>query len=303
MVATAPGIKSAPDASGWSDGWYWSDDGLRLHWRERAGPDPDRDTRPVLLCIPGLARNARDFQDLGDRLAARWRVIAVDLRGRGESAWAKDPLSYVAPIYLRDLARLVEAAGLERCVLLGSSIGGQLALRFAAAEPGRIAGLILNDIGPELAPAGLARLRANVGRGGNWPTWVHAARDFAARNAAIYPDWQLPQWLAFAKRLCRLASSGRIVFDHDPRIAEPFRLPHADAGTDLWAALASLAGTPVLALRGTASDALAPATLAAMQARLPGIRTAEIPGVGHPPMLDEPAAVTAVDRFLKGLAR
>lgn len=295
MVATAPGIKTAADGSGWADGWYWSDDGLRLHWRERAGPDG----RPVLLCIPGLTRNCADFQDLGDRLARRWRVIAVDLRGRGDSAWAKDPLSYVAPVYLRDLARLIEAAGLARITVLGSSVGGQLALQLAASDPALVTGVILNDIGPDLAAAGLARLRANVGRGGNWPTWVHAARDFAGRNAAIHPDWQLAQWLAFAKRLCRLAPSGRIVFDHDPRIAEPFRLPHADGGSDLWAALAGLAGKPVLVLRGERSDVLAPATLAAMQARLPGMSVVEVPGVGHPPMLDEPAALAAVDTFLQ----
>lgn len=292
MVLAPVSDKSDTDRPAWIDGWYWSHDGLRLHWRELAAPPG----APALLCLPGLARNARDFESLGRRLAGRWRLVAPDLRGRGESAWAKDSLSYVPLTYVRDLALLVEAAGLTRFVVLGSSLGGQLAMQLGTSAP--LAGAVLNDIGPDIEPDGLARLRANVGRGGNWPTWVHAARDLAARNGAVHPNWQLHDWLGFAKRLCRLGPSGRIVFDYDPRIAEPFRLPHGDAGTDAWAALDSLAALPVLLLRGERSDVLSAATVAAMRARLPRMTVVAVPDTGHAPSLEEPAAAAALDAFL-----
>jgi pimeloyl-ACP methyl ester carboxylesterase len=294
-MAGAGNSTAAPgNAPAWEDGWYWSGDGLRLHWRALPGPAD----RPALLCIPGLTRTARDFEALGARLAGRWRVVAVDLRGRGDSAWPKDSLTYLPLTYLGDLRLLLEAAAIDRFVVLGSSIGGQLAMQMALAHRDSMAGAILNDIGPVIEPAGLARLRANVGRAGSWPTWVHAARDLAVRNAGIYPDWGLAEWLAFAKNLCWLGPAGRILFDYDPRIAEPFRLPRADAGPDPWAALAVLAGLPVLSLRGERSDVLTRATQAAMAQALPGLRSVEVPGVGHPPSLAEPEALAAIEALL-----
>ena len=286
-------------AAGWTDGWYWSADGLRLHWREMPGPAD----RPTLLCIPGLTRTAADFADLGARLAGRWRVVAVDLRGRGESAWPKDSLTYVPLAYVQDLGRLIEAAGIGRFVVIGSSVGGALAMQLGAAHRDAIAGAVFNDIGPDIETAGLRRLRTNVGRSGNWPTWVHSARDLSVRNADLYPGWTLHDWLELAKRLCRLNPAGRIIFDYDPRIAEAFRLPHGDAGIDLWAALEALAGIPMLSLRGDRSDVLSAATQAEMARRLPEMTVVEVPDVGHAPTLAEPVAVAALDAFLDRIAR
>ncbi len=225
-------------------------------------------------------------------------MVAVDLRGRGDSAWPKDSLTYLPLTYLGDLHLLLEAASIERFVVLGASVGGQLAMQMAVAHHGMMAGAILNDIGPVVETAGMARLRANVGRAANWPTWVHAARDLAVRNAGLYPQWQLPDWLTFAKNLCRLGPSGRITFDYDPRIAEPFRLPHGDAGLDLWAAMAALRDVPVLSIRGERSDVLSRTSQAAMAAHLPQLRVVQVPGIGHAPTLSEPAAVAAVDALL-----
>jgi pimeloyl-ACP methyl ester carboxylesterase len=127
---------------------------------------------------------------------------------------------------------------------------------------------------------------------------VHAARDLGLRNAELYPDWGLVEWLAFAKRLCRVSASGRIVFDYDPRIGEPFRVIDGDPAAASWAALASLSRLPVLSLRAERSDVLTPATQAAMAAKLPRMTIVEVPGVGHAPTMMEPAAVVALDAFL-----
>jgi pimeloyl-ACP methyl ester carboxylesterase len=288
------------------DGWYWSGDGLRLHWREGpmvAGvPAAIANDRPVLLCLPGLTRTARDFDALAQRLAGCWRVVAVDLRGRGDSAWPKDSLSYVSLTYLGDLRLLIETAGIGRFVVLGSSLGGALALQLTTAYRDAMAGVILNDFGPMIEPEGLARLRGNVGRQANWPTFVHAARDLGQRHQAIYPGWGLADWLGFAHNLCRVGPSGRIIFDYDARIAEPFRLPNGDAGVDLWQAFGSLAGLPVLSLRAERSDVLTSATQARMQAALPEMTVVQVPGVGHAPTLAEPVAMAAIDRFLEKLS-
>lgn len=280
--------------SAWTDGWFWSLDGLRLHYRDYAGPAD----RPVLLCLAGLTRSARDFEAFAEAQAGRWRVVAVDLRGRGESSYAKDPLSYVPLTYLQDLHALTAAARIERFVGVGTSLGGLLVMLMTATHRDAIAGAILNDIGPVVEAGGQARVRGNVGRGANWPTWLHAARDLQTRNAAIYPGWSLADWLSFAKRLCRLTPQGRIVFDYDARIAEAFRLPGGDAGLDLWTAFDALGGVPVLSVRGGLSDVLSTATQDAMAARHPGLRTVNVPRVGHAPTLSEPEAVTAIAGLL-----
>lgn len=300
MVSPAAPAPLAP-APGWQKGFAFTGDSVRLCWREHHAPSVPA-TRPALLCLAGLTRNGADFAHLATTLGRDWRIVAPDLRGRGESGWARDPLTYVSLTYLRDLSLVMEAAGITRFVVIGSSLGGLLGLRLTTAHRAQMDGMVLIDVGPTIEAQGQARLRANVGRGGNWPTWVHAARDLAMRNGDFYPDWTLHDWLDFAKRLCRVGPQGRIVFDYDPRIAEAFRLPQVDAGADDWAAFDSLAGLPVLSLRGELSDVFTAATQAEMQRRLPGLTAVTVPRVGHMPTLAEPVAAGALAQFLDGIA-
>ena len=282
----------------YDDLYWWSFDGIRLHARDYAG----RADRPAVLCLPGLTRNARDFATLAERLAGEWRVIAVDLRGRGESGQAKDPMSYVPLTYAQDIAALLKEAGISRVVAVGTSLGGIVTMLMAGMMPGTIAGAVLNDIGPAIEPAGLTRIRSYVGRASSHPTWMHAARAVQEANATTYPGWAIEDWLAMAKRLYRLNSAGRIVLDYDLKIAEPFRVPFNDNGPDLWRAYSALGNVPVLVVRGGRSDILSEATAARMAADLPRVALLTLPGIGHAPTLDEPETVLAIERLLSEVA-
>ena len=274
---------------------YWaSEDGLKLHYRDY----PGREDRPPILCMPGLTRNARDFEDLAARLSPEWRVIAVSFRGRGKSEYAKDPMSYVPPTYVGDVQALLDELALPSVIAFGTSLGGIVTMLLAAAAPGRIAGALLNDVGPEIEPAGLGRIRAYVGKSNTWPTWMHAARAVAEANSEVYPSYEIEDWLAMAKRIYRLNSSGRIVLDYDMKIAEPFRVPGNEAGPDMWQALEQLKTVPVSILRGQRSDVLGAATADRMLKELDHAELVTIPGVGHTPTLEEPDAAAAIDRLL-----
>jgi pimeloyl-ACP methyl ester carboxylesterase len=276
-------------------GYWWSNDGLRLHYRDYAGADP---ARPPIICIPGLTRNARDWDGVAGALAGEWRLICVDLRGRGESAYAKDPMTYAALTYLQDLEALLRTLEIDRFILFGTSLGGLLSMLLSAAEQGRVEGVLVNDVGPEQNEAGLARIRSYVGRSPTWPTWVHAARDLGEVHKVSFPDWQLEDWIAFAKRVGKLSNSGRVVLDYDMRIAEAFRIAAPVAGMDMWAAWRTLHGVPALIVRGGTSDILSADTLARMQAEHSGAEALTLPGIGHAPTLDEPEARAAIGRLL-----
>ena len=278
----------------WTDGYWWSRDGLRLHYRDYAGPED----RPPILCLPGLTRNARDFAPVAERLAGQWRLICVDLRGRGESAYAKDPMTYVPLVYLQDVEALIAELRLDHIVAFGTSLGGILTMLLAAAGHARIEGALLNDVGPAIESAGLARIRGYVGRGGSWPTWLHAARVMGEVNGAAYPDYVTSDWLVMAKRLCRLTPAGRIVPDYDNRIAEPFRLPGGETGVDMWATIDALRAAPTLLVRGELSDILSRSTAEEMGRRMPRLELLNLPRTGHAPTLDEPACRQAIDRLL-----
>jgi pimeloyl-ACP methyl ester carboxylesterase len=286
----------------YTDGYWWSNDEVRLHYRDYGHAHADNG-RPPILCFAGLTRNARDYSALAERLANGWRVITVDFRGRGESGYAKDPMSYAPLTYLQDVEGLLEHLGVERFIAFGTSLGGIVTMLLASAERHRIVGALLNDVGPELDPSGLARIRSYVGRAAYHPTWMHAARALAEANRDVHPRFTIEDWLAMAKRLFRLNAVGRIVYDYDMKIAEPFRVPGNEAGPDMWRTLDALAGKPVLVVRGATSDILSAASAEAMILRL-GQRAelVTIPECGHAPTLVEPETTAAIDRLLAKVA-
>jgi len=288
--------------AGYKDLYWWSRDGIRLHARDYAPGAGAAPARPPILCLPGLTRNARDYERLAERLCGDWRVIAVDFRGRGESGYAKDPMSYVPLTYVQDVEALLGELAVERYVAVGTSLGGIVAMLLAGAARERLAGVLLNDVGPEIDATGLARIRSYVGRSSTWPTWMHAARAVAEANSDVYPGYDIAEWLAMAKRLYRVNNAGRIVLDYDMKIAEPFRLPGNEAGPDMWRALDQLKTVPAALVRGGRSDILAQGVAERMAAELPHAELTVVPDVGHAPTLDEPEAIAATDRLLARIA-
>ena len=281
---------------------HWqSADGLSLHFRDYPGGNDDR---PPVICLHGLTRNARDFEALAPHIAAQgWRVLVPEMRGRGRSGYAPDPASYAVPTYVADLLALLAQEAIERFVSIGTSMGGLITMGLASLQPERIAGVVLNDVGPVVEPGGLDKIKQYVGQGGSFPTWVHDARALAEIHGETYPGYALTDWLAMAKRTMVLVSNGRIAFDYDMKIAEPiFASDQAAVPPDLWPMLRALAGRPALLVRGANSAILSAPTLEDMAAALPGARTVTVPATGHAPTLDEPEVRAAIDALLREVA-
>ena len=283
---------------------FWSaPDGLRLHARDYAGAAGP--ARAPVVCLHGLTRNARDFEDLAPRLAAQGRrVLAVDVRGRGASAWDPDPMRYVPATYAVDVLALLDALALARAVFIGTSMGGLITMVVGAMRPQAVAAAVLNDVGPELAPEGLSRISGYTGQGGPVNDWAGAA-DYARRiNQVAFPHYGPDQWAAFARRLFS-EKDGRPALDYDPDIAKAFVRPPPPPGEapppapDLWPLFKGLAARPLLTLRGATSDLLSPDIARRMREAAPGMAYAEVSGVGHAPMLDEPQALAAIDALLE----
>ena len=279
---------------------WTSADGLNLHYRHYAGPN-GFDGLPV-VCLHGLSRNARDFAELAEHISKSRRVIVPEMRGRGMSDYAPDSATYSPPTYVADVERLFEAEGVERFISVGTSMGGLMTMMLAQAKPGRIAACVINDIGPEIDPAGLARIAGYVGQGGSYPTWLHAARSLKSAHGECFPDYDLDQWLAMAKRTLVVNKNGRISYDYDMAIAEPFKQPGSAAPPDLWLAFEALRDVPTVLVRGELSDLLTAETAKQMGVRNPAQRNVTVPRMGHAPMLDEPEALTAIDALLKEVA-
>ena len=292
---------------GFVDTWWHSADGLRLHSRDYPGAGDN--ARPPVLCLHGLTRNARDFDGLAASLASPegggWRVLCPDMRGRGQSEYAGDAMTYTPPHYVGDVLGLLETAGIDKVVVVGTSLGGLMAMGLALVARERLAGVVLNDIGPVIEAAGLAKIGGYVGADQRFASWGEGAAALCVTFGSAYPGWGTSDWLTMARRLM-VEDGGMIRFDYDPRIAEPFfAAATADPpppAPDLWPGLEALGGLPLLMLRGGVSDILSAETLAEMARRLPDASALTLPGIGHAPTLDEPEAVAAIVRLLEAVA-
>jgi pimeloyl-ACP methyl ester carboxylesterase len=280
----------------WSDEYWTSSDGLKLHYRDYPGPSD----RPPVLCLHGLTRNARDYESLADRLVGDWRVIAVDFRGRGLSEYDPQPARYLPPTYAADIIRLLDELAIAEAVFVGTSLGGVTTMIVAAFAAQRIAGALLNDVGPELDPAGLGRIGGYVGQQALFADWNDAADKLSAIFGEVHPNYGREDWRRYAWRVARQTDRG-VEFDYDMAIAEPFKQMDSAtaAATNAWPLFQALAGRPVTILRGETSDLLSPEVAERMRDSIPGAELVTIPNVGHAPDFEEPESIAAVDRLLQ----
>ncbi|UOR15334.1 alpha/beta fold hydrolase [Qipengyuania aquimaris] len=279
--------------------WH-SPDGLELYFRDYAGDDSGK--VPV-VCLHGLTRNSRDFEGLAPHIAALGhRVIVPDMRGRGQSAYADDSATYAVPTYIADVMALLEQEGIDRYVSIGTSMGGLMTMLIAQFAPEKIAGALINDIGPVVDPRGIEKIRTYLGKGGSFPTWMHAARSLEEVHGASHPTFETNDWIAMAKRSMTLCNNGRIAFDYDMKIADPFNDTDENAvPPDLWPGFDALSDKPLVLVRGEVSEILSAETLALMQKRAPDADTVIVPKAGHAPTLDEPEVRSAVDALLSSV--
>ena len=283
--------------SEFSERSWQSPDGLELYFRDYAGDDSGK---PPVVCLHGLTRNSRDFEGLAPHIAAKGhRVIVPDMRGRGQSAYADDSATYAVPTYIADLMALLEQEKIERYVSVGTSMGGLMTMLVAQFAPEKIAGAVINDIGPVVDPRGIDKIKTYLGKGGSFPTWMHAARSLEEVHGESHPTFDANDWIAMAKRSMTLCNNGRIAFDYDMKIAEPFNDADENAvPPDLWPGFEALAGKPLLIVRGGVSEILSEETLGEMQSRAPDADTVVVPKAGHAPTLDEPEVRSAIDSLL-----
>ena len=277
--------------------WHASADGLALYSRlyDAAGADA-----PLVMCLPGLTRNSRDFEALAPHLATRFRVLCPDLRGRGHSARDPNWKNYHVGTYLTDLVALLAQLKVERLAIIGTSLGGLLGMLLPSVRPGALAGLVLNDIGPEIDPVGAERIRKYTGTLPPVASWDEAATQLSSVYGLAWPGLDAASWRKLAPRSYRADVSGRPVLDMDPMIGEAVRAAPVTAG-DLWPVFASLHAIPMLVLRGALSDILSAATVARMLKEHPQLSAVTVANRGHVPLLDEPESLAALDRFLAGL--
>ena len=280
--------------------FYRSDDGLSLYYRDYSSRKSSR----ALLCLPGLTRNSKDFADIAPHFV-KWgyRVLSPDLRGRGQSGYDSDPENYNPAAYIKDIQALLKAEGLSKVVVIGTSLGGVIAMVMAKACPELLAGVVLNDVGPEADPRGIAHIGISLGKPRAFKTWAEAARAVQTYGAAAYPGFMQEDWLHAAEAVYKEDTQGRIVVDYDPALMAPFmKANKVDPPPDLWRFFEALAIIPTLAVRGALSNLLSESTFEAMKARKNDLQTTVIPNRGHIPLLTEPASLAALEPFLRKTA-
>jgi len=273
-------------------------DGLRLHvrcyGRASAAGIP-------VVCLPGLARTAADFDALATELSRDGphprRVIALDYRGRGLSQYDRDPANYSLPVELADVLAVVTALEAFPAVFIGTSRGGILTMLLAAVRPSAIAGAVLNDIGPVIEPQGLMRIKSYVGKLPQPRTFAEGAEILRRLFHSQFPRLGPDDWLAAAHRMFK-EENGLLVTTYDPKLATTL------AGVDLerpianlWKEFDALAHVPLMVIRGANSDILSASTVAQMKARHPALETIEVPDQGHAPLLAEADTISLIARF------
>lgn len=252
----------------------------------------------VLVCVHGLTRNGRDFDDLARALAPHYRVICPDVVGRGRSDWLPDKSGYGLPQYVSDMMVLLARSGAESVHWLGTSMGGLIGMLIAAQPDSPISRLVLNDVGPVITATSLRRIGEYVGRAPAFPDWARAEAYIRAVSAPFGPLTDA-QWRHLTDTSLRPRPGGGFELNYDPGIGDVFRATPVLNDVELWPIYDAIR-CPTLALRGESSDLLTPDVHREMGRRGPQAKLLEVPGVGHAPMLMDAAQIALVTDYLLG---
>lgn len=286
--------------SAFSEHFFTAADGVKTYYRRY--PAIGAAEKTPVICLHGLTRNSRDFEEVAPQVAEMGRtVIAVDVRGRGRSDYDPSAENYNPGVYVQDVLGLLDAAGIRKVISIGTSMGGLMTMLLAAARPGLLRGAVINDIGPEIDPKGLKRIQGYVGGSGPFSSWEDAAEAVRDINGVAFPN-ETGQafWIAFARRIMRETETGEIAFDYDAAISKPVQSGDV-APPDLWPFFDALNGVPLLLVRGALTDLLAQTCVDEMRRRRPEMGIATVPNVGHAPLLTEPQAWGPIAAFLTAL--
>ena len=280
---------------GFAEHFVSAADGTQLYVRDYAA---DRSGLVPIVCLPGLTRNAKDFETIAPALAQTRRVLAFDFRGRGRSGRA-DPATYRPDQEVADTLLALDTLGIGRFAIIGTSRGGIAAMVMAARALPRMAGVLFNDIGPRIDKAGLLRIRTYLGTDPQFSSWHEAVAALKSSNPG-FDTLSEADWLAFARRVYREVD-GVPRADYDPGLAQNFpSVADIEAGKmpELWALLDMMADVPSLVLRGEHSDLLSDEVVAGMHQHHRRLQSVTVRARGHVPFLDEPESVSAIARWL-----
>jgi len=272
-------------------------DGLTLYYRHYGAT---KRSLPI-ICLPGISRNCRDFEQLADYLSSRHPVLTPDFRGRGLSERDPNWRNYYPRTYVNDMLGLLGAVGIERAAFIGTSLGGIVSTALAAERPALAAGIVLNDIGPEIGSAGLERIKGYLGLAQPVTDWAGAVAQARMTYGEAWPGLTDEDWEQLVRCSYRENSDGVPVLDMDPMIGEAART----VGTGLddpWQLFDGLRDIPTLVLQGALSDILTDDIVARMKQQKPDLQHAVVPDRGHVPILNEAASLEAIDHFLEKLA-
>lgn len=282
---------------------FTSTDGLTLYARDY--PAGAGQAHLPVICIHGLTRNSSDFDELAPEIARLGRrVIALDVRGRGHSQRDPNPDNYSPNVYAGDVEKLMHDLGIARAVFIGTSMGGLITMALSAKNIDLVAAAILNDIGPVISPRGLARIAGYTGKAAALSSWDEAVKSVKDINQCAFPDNADEEWLKWARRAFEQDAQGKLCPRYDPNIAIALQTgklrPTSLAARMAFKRLAKM--RPILLIRGGISDLVEEHQAAWMRKAAPEMQYAEVPNVGHAPMLSEPEALAAIKNFLAHVA-
>lgn len=281
----------------YSEHHFTAQDGTRIYYRrhgQRGG------TALPVLCIGGLTRNSKDFNKLATRLGQDRLVLCPDYRGRGQSDRA-DYRTYAPGSYISDIMHLLTIEGVHRTVVIGTSLGGLMAMALSVAIPSALAGLVINDVGPDISADGQARILSYVGVDQRHATLEDAAAAMRQTYGRAFPDWTDADWMTNADGTYAYDdAAGNWRLDYDLALRDALEeQSKSTSRPDLWALFRGLANMPAVLVHGALSDVLKVETVNRMQAMKPDLKVVTLDNRGHAPSMTEPACLPHLLAFVE----